>query len=90
MTGERPAMTRHLTPPPQRSCRYLKTIASSAYIRALFSAGLVDTLTNFSNRSVQAGLASGYSDGTRDHYVLSTLGIRWAEPLQNTILRRVE
>ncbi|WP_341393572.1 hypothetical protein [Arthrobacter sp. G119Y2] len=58
----------------------LRRLAGGVYGQAAATALLLGVLTNSGNRGLHSGLPGGYSAGTGDHYVLSALGLHWADP----------
>lgn len=49
------------------------------YVQGLVTAAVLGVLTNFGNQGPSSGLPAGYSAGTGDHYVLSQVGLHWAD-----------
>lgn len=54
--------------------------AAGVYGQAAANALLLGVLINSGNRGLLSGLPGGYSAGTGDHYVLSSMGLHWADP----------
>lgn len=70
---------RHESSRPARSDRF-RSIAHGIAAQTLVTAIFLGTVINFGNKAIQPGLEGGYTAGAGDHYVLSTLGLHWADP----------
>ncbi len=79
-TAARPPLetARHATPGLARSDRF-KRFATGIPAQTVVTAAVLGTVINSGNRGLQPGLEGGYTAGAGDHYVLSTLGLHWAD-----------
>ncbi|MBP3034799.1 hypothetical protein J2M53_00835 [Arthrobacter sp. zg-ZUI100] len=80
VTAARPSLetARHASPGLARSDRF-RRIATGITAQTLVTATVLGAVINSGNKAIMPGLSGGYTAGVGDHYVLSTLGLHWAD-----------